>query len=223
MNPPLRTASDESEERNEALGWQAQKSASTRTQITEAAIKCFVEYGYSRTTTTLIAEKAGLSRGAMLHHFPSRLAVVRAAVEHLHSKRLRAFRKAVSKTTPEGDHVRQSVEAYWAHVRHPMFVAFFELAVAARSEKELASILRPAQEAFEREWYDAAVDMFPEWRGRGEQFDLALDLARYVLEGMAISFLTHKETERDQRVLAYLDEKIRELAGLPKVRTPSQK
>ena len=223
MTPPVRTASDEREERNETLGWQAQKSASTRTQITEAAIKCFVEYGYSRTTTTLIAEKAGLSRGAMLHHFPSRLAVVRAAVEHLHSKRLRAFRKAVSKPTPDGDHVRQSVEAYWAHVRHPMFVAFFELAVAARSEKELASILRPAQEAFEREWYDAAVDMFPEWRGRGEQFDLALDLARYVLEGMAISFLTHKETERDQRVLAYLDEKIRELAGLPKVRTPSQK
>jgi AcrR family transcriptional regulator len=223
VTPPVRTASDEREERNETLGWQAQKSASTRTQITEAAIKCFVEYGYSRTTTTLIAEKAGLSRGAMLHHFPSRLAVVRAAVEHLHSKRLRAFRKAVSKPTPDGDHVRQSVEAYWAHVRHPMFVAFFELAVAARSEKELASILRPAQEAFEREWYDAAVDMFPEWRGRGEQFDLALDLARYVLEGMAISFLTHKETERDQRVLAYLDEKIRELAGLPKVRTPSQK
>jgi len=214
---------EEPEAADASLGWQAQKSASTRTQITEAAIKCFVEYGYSRTTTTLIAEKAGLSRGAMLHHFPSRLAVVRAAVEHLHSKRLRAFRKAVSKTTPEGDHVRQSVEAYWAHVRHPMFVAFFELAVAARSEKELASILRPAQEAFEREWYDAAVDMFPEWRGRGEQFDLALDLARYVLEGMAISFLTHKETERDQRVLAYLDEKIRELAGLPKARTPSQK
>lgn len=219
MSPTARTGSDEGEEHNEALGWQAQKSASTRTQITEAAIKCFVEYGYSRTTTTLIAEKAGLSRGAMLHHFPSRLAVVRAAVEHLHSKRLRAFRKAVSKPTGDGDHVRQSVDAYWAHVRHPMFVAFFELAVAARSDKELAAILRPAQEAFEREWYEAAVEVFPEWRGRGEQFDLALDLARYVLEGMAISFLTHKETERDQRVLAYLDEKIRELAGLPKPRT----
>ena len=79
------------------VGWQAQKSASTRTQIIETAIKCFVDEGYSRTTTTLIAEKAGLSRGAMLHHFPSKLAIVRAAVEHLHAKRLRAFRKAVSK------------------------------------------------------------------------------------------------------------------------------
>lgn len=216
MDPPAPTATDESDQKGEALGWQAQKSASTRMQITEAAIKCFVEYGYSRTTTTLIAEKAGLSRGAMLHHFPSRLAVVRAAVEHLHSKRLKAFRKAVTKPTTNGDHVRHSLEAYWAHVRHPMFVAFFELAVAARSDKELASILRPAQEAFEREWHQAAVDVFPEWRGRGDKFDLALDLTRYVLEGMAISFLTHKETERDKRVLGYLEEKIRELAGLAK-------
>ena len=207
---------DEQDEPAQILGWQAQKSASTRTQIIEAAIKCFIEYGYSRTTTTLIAEKAGLSRGAMLHHFPSKLAVVRAAVEHLHAKRLRAFRKAVTKPSNDHDHVRQSVEAYWSHVRHPLFVAFFELAVAARTDKELAEILRPAQEAFEREWYQQAVAVFPEWKGRGDKFDLALDLSRYVLEGMAISFLTHKETERDKRVIAYLDEKIRELAGLPR-------
>lgn len=216
MNKTSLAPTDDSDEPStEALGWQAQKSASTRTQIIEAAIKCFIDYGYSRTTTTLIAEKAGLSRGAMLHHFPSKLAVVRAAVEHLHAKRLRAFRKAVTKPSADRDHVRQSVEAYWGHVRHPMFVAFFELAVAARTDKELAAILRPAQEAFEKEWHRQAVEVFPEWQGRGDKFDLALDISRYVLEGMAISFLTHKETERDKRVIAYLDEKIRELAGLP--------
>jgi len=214
MSKSVSVATDDAAESTETLGWQAQKSASTRTQIIEAAIKCFIDSGYSRTTTTLIAEKAGLSRGAMLHHFPSKLAVVRAAVEYLHAKRLRAFRKAVTKPILDGDHVRQSVEAYWQHVRHPMFVAFFELAVAARTDKELAEILRPAQEAFEREWYQAAVDSFPEWKGRGDKFDLALDLAHYVLEGMAISFLTHRETERDKRVIEYLDEKIRELAGL---------
>lgn len=200
----------------EESGWQAQKSALTRTQITEAAIRCFVDYGYSQTTTTLIAEKAGLSRGAMLHHFPSKLAVVSAAVEYLHAKRLRAFRKAVNKPSVSGDHLRQSLDAYWAHVHHPMFVAFFELAVAARTDKELAAILRPAQEAFEREWYEAAVEVFPEWKGRGVKFDIALDLVHYVLEGMAISFVNHKESERDKRVLEYLDEKIHELAGIPK-------
>ncbi len=207
-NPQRKPASPEKP------GWQAQKSASTRQLIIDAVIRCFIELGYSRTTTTAIARRAGLSRGAMLHHFPSKRDVVRAAVEYLHAKRLRALRKAVTEVAADGDHVRQSVDAYWRHVRHPMFVAFFELAVAARTDRELADILRPAQEAFEREWYQVAVDVFPEWRGRADSFALALDLSHYLLEGMAISFLTHKETERDKRVIAYLEDKIRELAGI---------
>lgn len=200
----------------EPAGWQAQKSAATRNLIVEAAIKCFVDLGYAQTTTTAIADKAGLSRGAMLHHFPSKIDIVRAAVEYLHGKRLKAFRKAIQRTQPaDSDRVRQSVEAYWSHVRHPMFVAFFELSVAARTDPELAAILLPAQEAFEREWYRTAQEVFPEWEGRQEQFEIALDLSRYVMEGMAVSFITHKETERDKRLLRYLEEKLRELLGKP--------
>lgn len=195
----------------EPIGWQAQKSAATRNLIVDAAIKCFIELGYSRTTTTAIAEQAGLSRGAMLHHFPSKMDIVRAAVEHLHSKRLRAFRRAVERTRASGDRVHMNLDAYWQHVRHPMFVAFFELTVAARTDPALARILRPAQEGFEREWHRTALEVFPEWEGRREDFDLALDLTHYVLEGMAITFLVHKENERDRRVLEYLEARLREL------------
>jgi AcrR family transcriptional regulator len=209
---PVQTI-DSNEPADEVLGWQAQKSASTRNLIIEAAIKCFVELGYSRTTTTVIAEKAGLSRGAMLHHFPSKIDIVRAAVEYLHAKRLRAFRKSMTKPLVAGDHVRQGVEAYWSHVKHPLFVAFFELAVASRTDKELADILRPVQEAFERQWAETALELFPEWRGKGENFDLALDLSRFVLEGMAVSFHTHKETEREKRMLRYLEDRLRAMLG----------
>ena len=195
----------------EAQGWQAQKSAATRTLIIEAAIKCFVDMGYSSTTTTAIAERAGLSRGAMLHHFPSKVDIVRAAVEYLHAKRLKAFKRAVERTVPGADRIRTNLDAYWQHVRHPMFVAFFELMVAARTDPELAEILRPAQEAFEEEWHTTARELFTEWHTDDRTFDVALDLTRYVLEGMAISFLVHKENERDRRVLDYLEEKLREL------------
>jgi AcrR family transcriptional regulator len=198
----------------EPTTWQAQKSASTRNQIIEAAIKCFVELGYSRTTTTAIAEKAGLSRGAMLHHFPSKIDIVRAAVEYLHSKRLKAFRKAISRLSPtDAERVHQSVEAYWQQVRHPMFVAFFELTVAARTDPELAAILKPVQEAFDREWYETAVELFPEWKGRQESFDLALDLSHYLIEGMAVNLMTHEPTDRDRRLLRWLEDKLREMAG----------
>lgn len=214
MNRRLTLTEDTQVAAAEPTTWQAQKSASTRNQIVEAAIKCFVDLGYSRTTTTAIADKAGLSRGAMLHHFPSKIDIVRAAVEYLHSKRLKAFRKAISRLSPtDTERVRQSVEAYWQQVRHPTFVAFFELTVAARTDPELAAILKPAQEAFDREWYDTAVELFPEWKGREENFDLALDLSHYLIEGMAVNLMTHEPTDRDRRLLRWLEDKLRELAG----------
>ena len=173
-----------------------------------------MELGYAQTTTTAIADKAGLSRGAMLHHFPSKLDIVRAAVDYLHAKRLRAFRKAMSRGLPEhGDHVRQGVEAMWGHVRHPMFVAFFELSVASRTEPDLAEILRPAQESFDEAWSHTARELFPEWEGREEAFNVALDLCRYLMEGMAIAYLTHKESERDHRLMAYLEKQFHQLLG----------
>lgn len=196
----------------EPAGWQAQKSASTRLQIVEAALRCFVEMGYAGTTTTVIADRAGLSRGAMLHHFPSKIDIVRAAVEHLHAKRLKAFRKAIDKMPRDEARPRKALEAYLEHVKHPMYVAFLELWIAARTDPELQVILRPAQEAFEREWYRTAVDLWPEWRESGEKFDLALDLVRYVMDGMAVSFLTQDLRDHEGRMISYLESKLRELS-----------
>ena len=101
-------------------GWQARKSAATRDQIIAAAIRCIVESSYSKTTTMKIAEKAGLSRGATLHHFPSKMDIIRAAVDYLHDKRLQAFRRSVRELPKDADRVRLAVDAYWAHVNHPI-------------------------------------------------------------------------------------------------------
>jgi len=192
--------------------WQAQKSAATRNQIIEAAIDCLVKVGYARTTTTRIASTAGLSRGAMLHHFPTKLDIVKAAVEALHAKRLKAFRKSIVAAPPAGrGRVHQAVQAYWQHVRHRLFVAFFELSVAARTDPELDAVLRPAQAAFDEAWIQTAREAFPEWQGDPEAFDLALHLSRYLLEGMSVSFLTHEDPERGERVLEYLEDLLRNL------------
>ena len=82
-------------------GWQARKSAATRSQIISAAIRCIVESSYSKTTMMKISEKAGLSRGATLHHFPSKMDIIRAAVDYIHEKRIQAFRRSI-KEIPEG-------------------------------------------------------------------------------------------------------------------------
>jgi hypothetical protein len=83
--------------------------------------------------------------------------------------------------------------------------------VAARTDPELEAILKPAQAAFYQEWYNTATELFPEWQSDKAAFDLALDLSRYLIEGLAVSALTHEETERSQYLLEYLEETLRTL------------
>jgi AcrR family transcriptional regulator len=192
-------------------GWQARKSAATRDQIINAAIRCIVESSYSKATTMKIAESAGLSRGATLHHFPSKMDIIRAAVDYLHEKRLQAFRRSIREIPPGADMVHLAVHSYWAHVNHPIYVAFIELSVAARTDPELREILRPAQLAFDHEWYTTAREVFPEWQSDPEAFDLALNFTQQLMEGMAISFYTHAREDNKEKLLSFLEEKLREL------------
>jgi len=194
-----------------AAGWQARKSAATRDQIISAAIRCIVESSYSKTTMIKISEKAGLSRGATLHHFPSKMDIIRAVVEYLHERRIQAFRRAIREIPPDADMAHMAVQGYSAQVNHPLYIALFELSVAARTDAELRDILHPAQLAFDREWYQTAWDLFPEWQNDPEAFDLALNLSQITMEGMAIRNFTHARDYDRERVLDYLEEKIREL------------
>lgn len=197
---------------NREIGRQAQKSASTRKLIVEAALQCLIKYGYGQTTTPRIADEAGLSRGAMMHHFSNRNRVIQAAIEHLHTKRLHAFRRAIS-ALPEGKpHLHDALTAYWRHATHPLFVAFHELAVASRTDKDLEKILRPAQQAFYREWYNLAVDLFPEWQTDRKSFDLALNMVQVTLDGLAISRLSTPVNEQaETELIEYLEECLRNL------------
>jgi len=192
-------------------GWQARKSAATRDQIVSAAIRCIVELSYSKTTMMKISEKAGLSRGATLHHFPSKMDIIRAAVDYIHEKRIEAFRRSI-KEIPEGaDMAHLAVEAYSADLSHPIYVALFELSVAARTDKGLREILHPAQLAFDREWYETAWGLFPDWHSDRQAFDLALNLSQKLIEGVAISNFTHARQYDRQQLLRYLEDKVREL------------
>lgn len=193
------------------IGWQARKSAATRDQIISAAIRCIVDLSYSKTTTIKISEKAGLSRGATLHHFPSKMDIIRAAVEYLHEKRIQAFRRSIREIPDGADMAHLAVEAYSAHLNHPIYIALFELSVAARTDNELKEILYPAQLAFDREWYETAWDLFPDWHSDRKAFDLALNLSQQVMEGMAISNFTHARQIDNKQLLTYLEEKVSEL------------
>lgn len=186
---------------------QSLKSAQTRAKLIEATIRCIVKLGYANTTTPQVAAEAGLSRGAMLHHFENGAALIKAAIIELHEKRLRAFRRAAD----TGNHDTGTlVRTYWKQLQKPAFIAFHELALASRSDQDLARILQPLQVEFRERFHQQAVQLFPEWEGDPRSFDLAMALSQTMLEGMAIQVLTGAIDETMvEPLLKQLEDQIR--------------
>ena len=79
------------------------RSAATRENILDAALECLAERGYARTAMADVAERAGVSRGAQLHHFSTRAGLLAATVEHLAERRLAELQRALDQRGQAGD------------------------------------------------------------------------------------------------------------------------
>src|SRR5947209_7563416 len=91
-SPPSRVGAKSKDD-----SWQVEKSLMMRASILEATLQCLVDLGYAQTTTEKIAKQAGVSRGAMTHHFKSREAVFVAAAEYIVDKRAHEYEKVISR------------------------------------------------------------------------------------------------------------------------------
>lgn len=186
-------------------GWQAEKSALTRQAILEAAVRCFVEYGYANTTTAMIAEEASVSRGAMMHHFSSRSAVMNAVVGYLHVRRLNEYRALMTDIdSPDQkltrNAIRKSVEQVWTYVNLPSFIAYQELLAAARTDKELSQAVGAVEQDFEREFLKTVRSVFPHWK-QVKSLQAAHDLVQFVMQGMGVAYRSSHREQRARRVI----------------------
>ncbi|HEY9312598.1 TetR/AcrR family transcriptional regulator [Williamsia sp.] len=127
------------------LGIRSAKSTRSRTQILDAAIDVLVAKGYAHASTLAIQEEAGVSRGKLLHHFPSRDDLLMAAVHHLAVVRIEELPIAIDWPDDPIDRISIGVDTGWSTFHQPYFVASMELWTAARTNARLRSALPPAE------------------------------------------------------------------------------
>lgn len=182
----------------EGPGWQQRKSALTRTTILEAAIDCLEQHGYARTTTQLIAQTAGISRGAMLHHYATKQELIAAVIDYTIYKRMESFVERI-KALSDSQRVEQQagIELYWQSVQTREFTAYLELMVAARTDAELREIFLPKARHYDRIERETVLRVFPEWQGN-PHYLLAMDYCMAAIGGL----LLNKDIwdDRDRRV-----------------------
>jgi len=211
-NSAISNAVDSPRPNRKKEGWQAIKSANTRRTILEAAIQCIIDYGYARTTTSLIAEYAKVSRGAMMHHFPSRQAVLKATIKYLHKKRLSEYKKmmeaiGIPLREMNREKIAQSVGEAWKYVNLPSSVAYQEILMASRTDQELRQVLEPLEQDFEKSFIERGRKMFSPWAGRDE-LEVVHDAALFMLTGMMLSHMKSNKKQRTKRVMEFLTDSV---------------
>lgn len=130
-----------------------------RRRLLDATIDCLVRYGYAGTTTTRVTELAGVTRGAQVHHFPTRADLVAAAVRHLAAKRAELGFERIDEVRRSPDPLDAALELLWEVHQGPIHYATVEMWVAARTDPELREQLtrvEPAARASLIEFAEAA-------------------------------------------------------------------
>ena len=179
---------------------QTERTRAMRQRLLEATIDGLVERGWSGTSTTLVSQRAGVSRGAQLHHVPTKSDLVLAAIDHLTTARQEEL-VAQSVALPRGpSRTRAVLEVLAEQYTGPLFLAALELWVAARTDPSLQDAVsaleaRVGRDAHRRTLEALGVDESAE--GSRELVQATLDLVR----GLGLANTLTDDAVRRSRIL----------------------
>jgi AcrR family transcriptional regulator len=179
---------------------QEERTRAMRARLLEATVELLVEKGYAGTSTTLVSERAGVSRGAQLHHFPTKQDLVVAAVQHVTEVR-GAELAAAAENLPTGPkRTRAVLQVLGDHFTSPVFTAALELWVAARTDPALLAEVAPLELKVGRETHRMTLDLLgadESQPGVRELVQATLDLVR----GLGLANTISDDRRRRTRIL----------------------
>lgn len=128
---------------------QAERSAGTREALLAAAIEALHEHGYAATSTMLVAEIAGVSRGAMLHQFRTKADLMTFVVEAVFEEEIGRYAEGLGHIADPSKRLLAYPEIAWEILSRPSGVAVLEIMQGSRSDPQLCEQLAPVQARIE--------------------------------------------------------------------------
>lgn len=185
---------------------QAERTASMRARLIDAAIVCLDRLGYSATTLATIAEEAGVSRGGMLHQFPSKVDLMLAVVAYASGADERAPPPQPEDAFPDKRAFFMSLtDVVWKAQTTPAVMAKLEIMVAARSDKVLAEKLPAMFNEIERRRVDGMWARAQELGIKNrEAIEAMVSLHMAAMRGLSIELLLTDDPARVERSYALL-------------------
>lgn len=178
-----------------------QQRERTRQCLLDAAVTCLLEYGYAGTTTQRVQERAGVSRGALLHHFASKAQLLVAAVHHVADERLELIQSATAHIEPGPDGLTRVVPAIEQAMSGPPFIAALELWMSSRTDTNLRAALIPAERRLGKELREIFQHALGEQDS--QQSRIAFDSLVILLRGLAITNVLRDDSRTNTDIVRY--------------------
>lgn len=164
---------------------QGERSAAMQRRLLDATVWSLYEKGYGGTTTLEVQQRAGVSRGALLHHYKSRADLMVAAIDHLTRERIAEVLQAARTPPPDAKRVEWAVQVLWSTFEGPLFTASLELWLAARNDDDLLRSLLPQERILGQAIRSMATDLFGPTATDGPRFGDSLEVLLDAMRGAA--------------------------------------
>jgi AcrR family transcriptional regulator len=161
-----------------------ERSHKTRERLTEAAIGCLVEHGYRGTTFVQVCRRAGLTRGAVHHHYRDLSDLLLDAMKRLNQGLTQRVGPVLRAIDDPGKRVGAGIELLWRQFTSREFKAVVEIWVAQSHDPVLSSRIRPEMERYSQAIVEGFARAFPELTQVGGGAPLTVRFAFLVLLGM---------------------------------------
>lgn len=178
---------------------QQQRRDETRRALLDAAVEALIEVGFARTTTLEVQRRANASRGALLHHFPSKTELLVAAVDHLAEMRAAELRLLSAELPAEGKGSRTDavLDLLWQCFSGTFFQVAMELRTAARTDRELKPVLVAAERALRDRIVAQARKLFGKDVADHPGLERAIDFTLQFMIGSAMTAVLHEDARLD--------------------------
>lgn len=183
---------------------QAERRATTRAKLLDAVLDELVAVGYSSLTTPAVCQRAGVSQGALFKHFPTKSALLSAAIEHLFAALVEDYGRRFRVPTAESDPVRRGVALLWEVFQDPRLVAAYDLYTAARTDAELRANLSVVARQHAEALHALAAMLYGDVAP--ERLRAVVDLAILAMQGLVINEMASGREERREELPALLVE-----------------
>ncbi|WP_308166129.1 MULTISPECIES: TetR/AcrR family transcriptional regulator [Actinomadura] len=195
---------------------QEERRSRTQARLLDATMDCLVDLGWSGTSTTEVARRAGVSRGAQQHHYPTKMVLVAAALEHLLEAQRLAYERAFAVLPAERRDVAGALDLLWEVFRDKPAKALTELAVAARTDDELRPLCRDLNERVLQVIVETFERLFPANTLTPEFTDSVLRGVFAMFVGLSVqNALDDDESGHQEAVLRTLKDFARQLVPEP--------